>query len=250
LYKEHPAFKAASQNAKLWRYFDLAKFLSLITTKTLYFSSVAHLREMDALEGYWSAYDFHILFPEADHNEAVELADKMARIAFVNCWHLNDYQSVAMWRIYGEQIAVQTTFGRLTDAFPCDSVHAGMVRYIDYPTELIHLPGESGAFRLAMTKDRSYEHEKELRVALVDFPRKPEITEEMLNSPDYLERFFAGYDAPAGISVSVDVDKLIEKVYLSPKLLAWHKALIEQLLKTYGFSHIPVEKSRVGQIPD
>src|SRR5215208_6528995 len=42
------------------------------------------------------------------------------KAACVNCWHINDFESAAMWNVYsriGDGIAVQSTYDRLRDGF-------------------------------------------------------------------------------------------------------------------------------------
>lgn len=248
MYLEHPAFKSPQNKfAKLWRYFDLAKFLSFIVRGELFFASLALLREVDVLEGFWSRYDFNLLYSgDDDWESAKKISDQFAQITFVNCWHMNEYESAAMWRLYGEQLAVQTTFERLTQAFVDDKVYVGLVRYIDYATERIHLPDEPSEYRLAMTKDRSFEHEKEVRVLLPEYPGKSLIEANEVDSG----RLFADYPySGKGVSVRVDVVGLIEAIYVSPKLPAWHTELLRSLLGQYGLAHIPIKPSRVGQLP-
>jgi hypothetical protein len=44
---------------------------------------------------------------------------KLVSSYFVNCWHMNEHESAAMWRLYSqadEAICVQSTFARLADA--------------------------------------------------------------------------------------------------------------------------------------
>src|SRR6202040_560368 len=51
---------------------------------------------------------------------------------YVNCWHMNEYESDAMWRLYStanETICVQSTFKRLAEGLS-SYVSAGEVNYI------------------------------------------------------------------------------------------------------------------------
>lgn len=43
-------------------------------------------------------------------------SEKDKKRVFVNCWHLNEYESAAMWDLYlknEEGVAIQTTFNRI-----------------------------------------------------------------------------------------------------------------------------------------
>lgn len=224
----------------------MAKFLSLIVEQELFFASLTLLREADALEGFWSQADFKAIFPDRDDwEDARKISDQLAKITFVNCWHMNEYESAAMWRFYGEQLAVQTTFGRLTQAFVKDDIYAGLVRYIDYSTERIHLPESLSEFRLALTKHKSFEYEKEIRIVLPEYPK-----ESLIIEAGDLDNVINNYQySGKGVSVPVDVSQLIEAVYVSPKLPSWHSALLRNLMDQYGLANIPIKPSRVGQLP-
>ncbi len=249
MYVEHPSFSAPEKSAKLWRYFDLAKFLWFIDQQQLFFARLSLMRQIDRLEVIWTPHDYRSRFPEKDHNKDAtkKISDDFARITFVNCWHLNEYQSVAMWRLYSEQIAVQTTFGHLIDSFPEDQIHAGLVRYIDYTKELIHQVDRPAGYALALTKDRSYQHENELRIILPDHPKKSEITSITGSFDEWLDNYPF---ADKGVAVKVDITKLVETVYVSPTSPDWHCALIGRLLKKYGLADIPVKKSQLGRPPE
>ena len=40
MYKEHDQLETVDDNLKIWRYMNLAKFLNLITSKTLWFNRI------------------------------------------------------------------------------------------------------------------------------------------------------------------------------------------------------------------
>src|SRR5688572_17832706 len=62
--------------------------------------------------------------------------DELRRRVFINCWHRNDHESAAMWRIYlksDEGVAIQSSSRRLRDALAgAGDVLIGEVRYLDY----------------------------------------------------------------------------------------------------------------------
>jgi len=109
--KEHPHFQTpADPSAFLWRYVDLPKFLSMLSSGTVFFARADLLG--DPFEGSWprpnvEGREFRykaILPPDAD---AVDVAKaksnftkKWREVTFVSCWHLSPYESVAMWQLY------------------------------------------------------------------------------------------------------------------------------------------------------
>jgi hypothetical protein len=60
---------------------------------------------------------------------------------FVNCWHMNEHESAAIWRLYSqsdEAICVQSTFNRLAEVLP-SYANVGAVRYLNYDTDPIDM---------------------------------------------------------------------------------------------------------------
>ena len=83
----------------------------------------------------------------------------------INCWHMNDYESGAMWRVCGktdEAVVICSTYELLDDALD-DSVFLGIVKYIDYETQL--LPDGSVLERF-VHKRKYFSYEQELRAVL------------------------------------------------------------------------------------
>ena len=85
----------------------------------------------------------------------------------VNCWHMSDVESAAMWRLYAtarNSVALLTRFHLLTYVLP-ETVYVGKLRYIDYTKDRIP---EGNVFYPIMYKRKSFEHERELRVVKMD----------------------------------------------------------------------------------
>jgi hypothetical protein len=118
---------------------DFAKFVSLLDSQALYFARASLLE--DKFEGSVSHATLmaeSALFRRMTNDivetigeehrerwegrEAWRVREQRERRefekdwTFVNCWHLNEAESDAMWKLYGSNgkpIAVQTTYGRL-----------------------------------------------------------------------------------------------------------------------------------------
>lgn len=235
MYTPHPNFPAPPDVAKVWRYFTFAGLLSLIAQRTLYFASLTLLKQIDPLEGVWPESDYmkYLKRPE-DIEEFKTISDLIAEITFVNCWHLNEYEDVAMWARYGEQFAIQSTFGRLKNSFPDDKIHVGKVGYINHLSDVIHRPKKNHEFLLPMRKHRSYASEREIRVILVEYPPY-----DQTQNPNYPYR-------GRGIPIRVDVENLIEAIYVSSRLPEWHTDLLRDIMARYSLTSIRMEKSVLG----
>ena len=64
----------------------------------------------------------HFMWEESHKNQKLEMA--------INCWHMNDFESEAMWKLYlksNEGIAIQSTYQRLIDSLSNTdlSIHIG-----------------------------------------------------------------------------------------------------------------------------
>ncbi|TBZ99374.1 MULTISPECIES: DUF2971 domain-containing protein [Rhizobium] len=196
---EHPIFKQPPRDAKLWRYTNFPKFVSLITTKALFFSNVYHLSRDDPYEGALPAGNFahrdwsidtlpsdirqRIQRARYSHDENEPLASKLQRHIsgqnelirhvlrstkeyFINCWHQSEYESAAMWKLYAEDsfgIAIVSNLSRISGALSSASgdIMCGLVNYIDYEKDLLDL---ENAFTPIISKRLSFAHEREVRL--------------------------------------------------------------------------------------
>jgi hypothetical protein len=245
-FEEHPQFKApADSNAKIWRYMDVTKYLSLLERKSLFFVRLDKLTTDDPFEGLYTevnlAFDhfpYDLLPAEmASRYEDKETFDKIKELnkrsreyvkeqrtgTFVNSWHQQDHESVAMWSQYirgADGIAVQSSYARLIDAmadYKDFGVFVGLIGYLDYATEAIPLDNLLHAY---MHKRRSFEHERELRALIWTYQH---------GKNDGIK-----YRDVSGIYVPVNLDRLIENVYVSPTAPAWVADLVTAVTIRYG----------------
>jgi hypothetical protein len=136
-----------------------------------------------------------------------------------------------MWRLYtqsGEGIAIQSTYSRLQKSLTAAGrpIYMGLVKYADYERDMI--PG-GNMFNAFVYKRKSFEHEKEVR--LLCPPSSP-----LQDIPE------------AGIDIRVDLNALVEVVYLAPDSAPWLEALVSNVIRRYGF-RFPVERSKLNEKP-
>ena len=135
----------------IWHYRDLASFLSILQTESLWFSRLDQLR--DPFEGR-SEHPYKSQF--------MQLAEQATRRqGFVNCWTIDDEESELMWFAYAPNfgVAIKSTVGDLRLALPEESRPAKIKR-VQYGTDWASGPPESYAFQ----KRRHFKREQELRV--------------------------------------------------------------------------------------
>jgi hypothetical protein len=221
-----------NQDERIWRYMDFTKFVWMLAHSALYFSRSDLLG--DPFEGSTSRPNKLLLsqfLKEQGMNEMTiqQLTADFASFRkwirswiFVNCWHMNEQESAAMWRLYArtnEAIAIQSTYAKLFDVLPPDT-YVGVVHYIDYERGVIP---ESNAFYSYLYKRKSFEHEREIRAVLMDLPHKEGDGLDMERE-----------QTEAGKVVPVNLDALIENIYVAPTSPSWFKELVEALSNKYG----------------
>jgi hypothetical protein len=263
----HPAFIEPDENATLWRYLDLAKFCALITGKELWFSNVETLGKEDPHEGVFpGAYYAHRRWQtEADvpspdleiirqtsYGKKDDIEYKIAREKdmrdsnilnslfhrrsfFVNCWHLADHESSAMWDIYaarGSGVAVK-------------------VRYIDPTIEAITT---NGIFELVVIKRHNYIHESEVLLVYLDSslqdtmpkPRwRPDLDRFEMLSDDHP---FLQTPFQAGRNFSCALPELIEDIWISHRAPPWFAETVARLCKLAGLNN-RIERSTLLDPP-
>ena len=86
---------------------------------------------------------------------------------YISCWHLDDLESEAMWRIYcgrNNGIAVVLPYKRLRESLIWPNTHIGEISYINYNLEDIPELGLPSGYPLAMHKRKEFSHEREARI--------------------------------------------------------------------------------------
>jgi len=236
MYKKHPCFEEPKdQKIKVWRYMDFYKFVSILEYNSLFFPNIKCLEKFDKMEGFLPQNAINSLsnFTEPT-SKCIPNGQKGTRkMLFVNCWHINETESDAMWKIYltiNKGIAIQTTLERLKNSFASfeKDIYIGMVQYthINDIKNIQLLKAPFDAFKVVLQKRKNFEHERELRAVLL--------------SPTTNE---------AGVKVKVDLDKLIENIYAAPNSESWIKELIEKILNRYQLKK-EVKQSLLDNVPN
>jgi hypothetical protein len=160
---------------------------------------------------------------------------------YVNCWHCNDYESFAMWKLFARDtetghggIAIRSTKGRLRESVNPDRSKPvavpGDVAYYDRRIEAMPCPFNW------LCKDQMFSWEREVRIWVRNPPREYSIQ---------------GYneDHPDGIFVPTNLDMLIEEVVLPPGSNEEDQVRVRQLLDEFGLDHVPVQPSAADAEP-
>jgi hypothetical protein len=217
----------------LWRYMSLQKLLALLQSRSLHFSQLKLLRDPcegsvpiawesavdvsqpDPISGSsrrteWQEYQF---FPgPGEYLKDKRLGDEL----YVSCWHAHEQQSAAMWSVYSSEngIAVKTTCDLLANAFQsCErNIELAAVQYMESVPGLI-------CGRPWTIKRLPFQDEREVRACVRD--------------PDCKQ---------PGLLVPVDVETLVEEVWVSPESEAWTEAVVKDVVAKYDLRK-PVQRS-------
>lgn len=157
---------------------------------------------------------------------------RMRSYAYLSCWHMSEHESVAMWKIYqsgaAQGIAIRSTYRRLLEAITDDrGVLIGTVAYADYTTDA--LP-DNNLFAPFLPKRISFDYEREIRAIYL--------------AQRYIEHQGWAPVGPPVVPISVDLNKLMETVYVSPKAPAWFVNVVRDVIARYGKSW-PVQHSGI-----
>jgi hypothetical protein len=228
MYKQHRSFSFPEDDSiKIWRYMDFTKFVSMLESTSLYFARADQLEDpyenaipkcnQDAWAKVLKQPSIPEIEPLDQQGVKLFLNDVLAmRLElYVNCWHMNSHQSAAMWKLYlksDEGIAIQSTAKQFACAFssyPKD-VFIGEVSYIDYETDIIP---DMNTLAYIVRKRISFAHERELRAVVWD-KKEP----------------------ACGIEVPVNLNELVETVFVAPTAPAWFATLVKAVAKRYGLN--------------
>jgi hypothetical protein len=236
----HPAFEPPTDpEVRIWRYMDFTQFISMLEEKALLFTRADLL--VDKFEGTMSRPLYDFLEQHSDPEQAAGLLRLTKGWSFVNCWHMNECESVAMWEVYStskESVCVQTTYSRLREAL-ADNVCIGVVNYISYERDKIPA---GNTFWPLVHKRKSFEHERELRAVWSDIANVSSAGPEVAAGLKY-------QPAPQEIVwKQVDLGSLIENVYVSPTAGLWFSALVKKVLQRYELN-VPVKRSDLAAEP-
>jgi len=245
MYKEHPVFeKPENEKTKIWRYIDFTKFVSLLDKSALFFTRADRLG--DPFEGSYSRANIKLrpeVYKEKIPPDALENLGQFnktfLKYTAINCWHLSDYESAAMWKLYlksSEGIAIQSTFDLLKTSLKNDSHHVfiGKVEYIDFEKDWMP---EGNTLYPFVHKRKNFEHEKELRAVIQELRYKKN------GEIDWSKPLFDD-----GIYVQIDLGVLIDNIYLAPTSPKWLLELVKSITKKYKLDK-DVLQSSLDDVP-
>ena len=213
-----------SSDSRVWRYLNFTQLMSILERNSIWFSNISTFNDPyegtiprknieNEIEQIASESDIDMETARMVH-EMVISGNKYNESGLVNCWNKSEYESAALWEQYieaTEGVAISTSVERLKRSLEDTPMELtfGEVKYINYETERI----PDGILPTFYHKRKSFQHENEYRISFL--PESEDST-------------------PVGEYINVDVDTLIDKLYLAPTTQNWFSDQVKEVLETYN----------------
>ena len=247
-------------DAPLWRYMNLAKFMSLLETRLQFFTRADKLD--DPYEGAWSEATLRQLDSLIEYGGDMGHEDPVTgnryasqketariwkqiiqghfqqerRFLLINCWREGEHESDAMWNQtprHGEryELAIKTDFKSLVRSFPNGSRLPDIVARVEY------IPYQTKAMPLSLVapyfhKRIEFQDEREVRAIMSATPSVPDPAHpdrDDVTAPDYSRDI-----CEVGLGYEVNPADLIHEVVISPHAQPWLADLIRKVIKRHG----------------
>lgn len=230
MYKEHQNFKLPENtNEVIWRYMDLWKFEDLLKTQSLYFSTIKNMgdrfegRIPDSIANIWiqklTEMGYHSV---ANTIEILKSYDPVLDYNILS-WTICKNESFALWKIYTKDsnaISIKSNILRLKDSLQNNPFwqFIGVMNYYSDPSDFDF---NSNIMNLTINKFNYYHFENELRILNI-VPANLTTYSEIKKGDDIL--------------VPVNLDSLIDSIYLAPNATQTQCDYVVQLLKDNNLS--------------
>lgn len=243
------------ENAVIWKYLDLWKFLFLLTTSTLHFSRVDKFVTEDPSEGLATLQYIEYFFPSLTRDMSKKQKEKFykdelkrksdaRRFYAVSCWHMNDDENMAMWKLYAKQeygIAIKTTVQKIIDQINSIKDVKFVIGQVQYRNKIETNSGYIDFYtHHFFIKNPPYEYEREFRVLIDKQPSKP------LESKDDSWSSLNQHDTilDSGVQINVNMSQFISEIVLSPFMEDHNVRIIKKISEKYGLRKNIINKSK------
>lgn len=287
MYYKHPLFPEPEGNPIIWRYLDFWKFEHLLQTQTLFFNRADKLIEFDKHEGSLTVKEEKLIFQELCgdvlykqlrkmkatefagiylfqdkfidleniRNKAYETYAYYRNKTYVNCWHINEVENYLMWKSYtnmNDSIAIKTNFMNLIDSLQCTpkEIYISQIQYTDFANDNSEskLGGRTpNQFQIVLDmlfkKTLYFKHENELRLITDNLTYENKYHVAMIPAHINLHEL----DSNNGMEISIDIDKLIDEIYIAPNANEEFRQQVKNLLIQYNINMDKLKNSALTQ---
>ncbi len=197
IYCGHPNCKTPNDHVMIWRYIkdEIIEIdgIKIDVIPNMLETNCLHFTRADKFSDEWEGT------PSKKDYSMYDLLNKCRKRTAINCWQINKFESYLMWETYvGKKngIVIQSSIGRLRDIFENSMGKDEYICSVDY-CEFEDFPTETNRLEPVLRKRIQYEDEAEVRV--ISIKQNNDIFDEN------------------GIDIPIYFDKLIKKIYISPK---------------------------------
>jgi hypothetical protein len=237
-FEDHPLATAPPDDAVLWRYLSLTRFIGLLERRKLWFSRMDEFE--DPMEGTFTDSELKYLErlpvvpsprgPESIGKSYLQLIEMTRTSSYVSCWREGPYESMAMWGIYGKgdvTVAIKSNVEKLKNAFATyeREVYLSRVEYMPW-ADTASWPNNSIAH--CFRKDESYSFETEVRAVISCVAEDPRIN-----------------SARRGLELDFEPSSLIAEVVIGPREQAETVKLVETVLERHGLKVLVTASNRL-----
>jgi len=245
------------EDQRLFRYIDIQKLVLMVTENALPLSRITTFN--DPFEGsyppIWIEMERlifrHVLGemlpdkyredPEGYLEKSKKNEYNWRRNNFASCWHANDDESEAMWKLYAgydKGIAIQTDIATLVEGLPSRydtnghkaPIHIDAVRYIDFKHPDMSR-WKSGLTPFYLVKRKPFEFEREVRIRTILSPGwgvGPEVEGDF-------------------ILLKTDLKRIIKRVILAPGCSDSYREQVSSVIKEQGFDFRVEDSALAGK---
>ncbi|PME09157.1 hypothetical protein BCV44_04650 [Vibrio cyclitrophicus] len=234
-----------SNDESLWRYMDIAKYLSLLSSKSLWLArpdTFKDQREGSFPESMKNELDiiYAALSKRPDFtgnhlvNNTEEFQSYLKLNTFISCWHRSIEESMIMWEIYGREsnsIAIKTKVDRLKSSFDKDET------YRNFAIE-IALDSVTYTNSTSTQSEQSYRQPYFIKREHFAFEREARL---YIRSKEQ----YSSNNSPSGYPLQVDLSTLIECVYVHPDADDWFLNAVDSATHKY-LPEVAVKRGTCG----
>ena len=236
-----PRFRDMPDKSLLvWKYMDFDNLVHLLATSSLWLTPLSELE--DRREGNWCN-----VLTSLDYVK--KIYDFAKAQTGVSCWSLADSESLYMWDSYttpGKGVAIVTTVDGLEKSYP---VERYMVENVVFA--LMKVVYEEQPVEILIEDNKGFDPVDIVRYKSSDFSHEDEVrfvySRSILNFADGFNIDLDNLKAFPGARLPVNLNQIIQSIYISPKGSVWLHDCVTKILDTLNIENIPVLYSSMWQ---
>jgi hypothetical protein len=235
----------------IWKYTDIIHLVAMLKQGRLYLHPL--WRYDDLTEGVPTDTEIELFrhFSDRFYGDQTTFRhtyDAHRHLAAVSCWHKNEQESMAMWKIFSESgkgIAIKSTREKLEKAFsdnPNISVYD--IEYVDKSSSITIKGPLPEVSHFMKYKSKAYEYERELRAVYLDLSELVNENIRMSDGSIISRPSIEQSKRKAGIFLPVKLEELFDCIIISPFVRKYEFEVLSDVIGKYK-ADLKVEHSEL-----